>query len=663
MNFSTVLIANRGEIALRLVRACQQLGLRSVAVYSDADRDAPYVTQADLAVHIGPPEAAQSYLDGDKIIAAAKHAGAEAIHPGYGFLAENAGFAQACADAGLVFVGPSPRNIRLIGSKIAAKAAAVTAEVPVVPGYYGDDQSDEHLRREADKIGVPLLIKASAGGGGRGMRQVHDLSEFAAELTAARAEAEAAFGDAQVLLERYVDTARHIEVQILADRAGNVLHLYERDCSLQRNHQKVIEEAPAPRLSHTIRECLLDSAVRLTEGIGYDSAGTVEFLLDTDTGEYYFLEMNTRLQVEHPVTEAVTGIDIVQWQLRVAGGEVLPFVQEDISCTGWAIEARVAAEDPANSYRPEIGRITAYNEPAQPGLRVDSGVMAGSTVSHFYDSLLAKVISHGHDRPSAIRLLDRGLGGFHIAGPGTNITFLCDLLDMPDFIAGAHSTASLGAAYPDGWTPSPPTPLSQAEAVLVRLLNEAGQRGSDPWFALGAWRVTEPSGRCGAAIYRLDDQDVHIKGRDGRYLITLPDQDPIEMDNATLRGGTLCYEIDGLRHTTHAQVDGNTVTLHGPQGWVTLDVLTSDGILQSNRDAAAPGSGNQVSAPMPGLVSDVMVELGDSVSAGQPVVVLEAMKLLQSLTAPCGGTIVQINFAAGESVDAGAVLVTIEAEE
>ncbi|MBV1865488.1 MAG: acetyl/propionyl-CoA carboxylase subunit alpha [Rhodobacteraceae bacterium] len=659
MNFSTVLIANRGEIALRLIHACQGLGLRAVAVYSDADRDAPHVVQADCAVHIGPSEAAQSYLDGAKIIKAAQQAGAGAIHPGYGFLAENAEFAQACTDAGLVFVGPSPENIRLMGSKIAAKAAAVAAKVPVVPGYYGEDQSAEILLAEAHKIGTPLLIKASAGGGGRGMRQVHDLANFAAELNSARAEAEAAFGDGQVLLERYVGTARHIEVQILADKHGNVLHLFERDCSLQRNHQKVIEEAPAPNLDADIRAHLLDSAVRLTQGIGYDSAGTIEYLFDAATGEYYFLEMNTRLQVEHPVTEAVTGIDIAQWQLRVAGGEVLPFAQPDILCNGWSIEARIAAEDPANGYRPEIGEITGYAEPKTAGLRVDSGVRTGSTVSHYYDSMLAKLIAQAPDRASAIRLLDRGLEDFHIAGPGTNIAFLRDLLKMPEFTEGTHSTAALGETYPDGWTAPTPTPHQQAEAVLARLL-DTKPSGSDPWSTLGAWRVTEQAGRSGAAHYLLGDVHAQIDGRDGQYRVTLPDHPPFATDNASLSNGTLCYEIDGLRHSSDVHIDGDTVSLLGAR--LSIDVQTGDGILQSGSDATL-GAGNQVTAPMPGMVSEVIASVGDTVAAGQPVVVIEAMKLLQTLSAPCAGTVSQINFAAGESVDSGAVLVVIEPNE
>ncbi|MBV1925689.1 MAG: acetyl/propionyl-CoA carboxylase subunit alpha [Rhodobacteraceae bacterium] len=662
MSFSSVLIANRGEIACRLIGACQGLGLRTVAVYSDADRDAPHVALADAAVHIGPSEAALSYLDGDKIIAAAAQAGAGAIHPGYGFLAENADFAQACADAGLEFVGPSPENIRLMGSKIAAKAAAVAANVPVVPGYYGTDQSDDLLLAEALKIGAPLLIKASAGGGGRGMRQVHDLDFFAEELALARAEAVAAFGDGQVLLERYVGTARHIEVQILGDRHGNVRHLFERDCSLQRNHQKVIEEAPAPNLAPDIRAHLLESAVRLTEGIGYDSAGTIEYLFDATTGEYYFLEMNTRLQVEHPVTEAVTGIDIAQWQMRVAQGEPLPFAQDDIHCNGCSIEARIAAEDPANGYLPETGLITAYSEPDRPDLRIDSGVRAGSVVSHYYDSMLAKLIAQGPDRASVIRLLDRGLEGFHINGPGNNIAFLRDLLAMPDFVDGTHSTASLHTTYPDGWAAPIATALQQAQAVMVRFLAQADTSGSNPWTTLGAWRITEPSGRQGAALYQIEGEAARIVGRNRDYTIHLADKDAITVTNATLTGDTLCFEIEGLRHAVTVHISDSTVTLHGPDGRVSLEVLASDGILQTGSDADV-GSGNQVLSPMPGLVTEIMTQVGQQVSVGQPVLVIEAMKLLQTLTAPCDGEISEIRCAPGNNVEKGAVLAILTPKE
>jgi len=663
MSFSSVLIANRGEIACRLIRACQGLGLRTVAVYSDADRDAPHVALADTAVHIGASEAAKSYLDGDKVIAAARRAGAGAIHPGYGFLAENAGFAQACSDAGLTFIGPSPENIRLMGSKIAAKAAAVAARVPVVPGYYGDDQSDDLLLAEAQKIGTPLLIKASAGGGGRGMRQVHDLARFAEELSLARAEAEAAFGDGTVLLERYVGTARHIEVQILADRHGNVRHLFERDCSLQRNHQKVIEEAPAPNLDPAIRANLLDSAVRLTHGIGYDSAGTVEYLFDADTGDYFFLEMNTRLQVEHPVTEAVTGIDLAQWQIRVAQGEALPFAQADIPCDGWAIEARITAEDPAQGYRPETGEITHYREPTLPGLRIDSGVRAGSHISHYYDSLLAKLIAQGPDRDSARRLLLRGLDTLRLSGPGTNTGFLHDLLELPGFVDGTHATASLGAAWPDGWQAPAPTPRHLSEAALARFLHDAPAPSPDPWRSLGAWRITAPSGREGAAIYYLDGEILRISGREERYLIALPgDLAPVGVTGASLTDGQLHYEVDGLRQNAQVDVHGPSVTVHSAGQRHVIDILSGEQTLEAG-GTSGEGGGNQVLAPMPGLVTEVLASPGQQVAAGDGIVVIEAMKLLQTLTAPRDGIVDEIRCAPGDNVDKAAVLATLTLEE
>lgn len=662
MRFSSVLIANRGEIACRIVRACHALGLRAVAVYSDADRDALHVQLADEAVYLGPSDAAQSYLDGRRLIDAARRAGAQAVHPGYGFLAENAVFAQDCRDAGLVFVGPSPENIALMGSKMAAKSAAVAAGVPVVPGYHGQDQSDARLLDEAQAIGVPLLIKASAGGGGRGMRRVGALGDLAGELAAARAEAKAAFGNPQVLLERYVGAGRHIEVQILADGQGNVLHLFERDCSLQRNHQKLIEEAPAPNLAPTIRERLLDSAVRLAKNIGYDSAGTVEFLLDADTGDHYFLEMNTRLQVEHPVTELVTGIDIVAWQLRIAGGEALSFGQNDFTCSGWALEARIAAEDPANDYRPQTGRITYYSAPDLPGLRLDSGVRVGSVVGHHYDSMVAKLIGHAPDREGAIRLLDSGLSRFHIAGPGTNIGFLRDLLSLPDFRNGTHGIASLGAAFPDGWNAPLSDPWRHVEAVLACHLMRVGQAGSDPWITLGAWRVTEPSGRTGASTYWIDGNAIRVEGRAGRHVVTLHEQSVFEVENAVIAGDVLQYEACGMRRDLRIHVDGEKITLADARGCTTLTVRDGDGMFRAAR-ATATDSGNQLTAPMPGLVSEVLVGIGESVTTGQPVMVIEAMKLLQTLSAPCSGKIAAIGFAQGETVEMGAILLSIETEE
>jgi len=414
--FESVLIANRGEIAVRIIRTCRRLGIRAIAVHSEADRDALHVRLADAAYAIGPAESARSYLDAGAIVAAARRAGAAAIHPGYGFLAESEALIAACEDAGIAFVGPHREAIRAMGSKIAAKAIAVQAGVPVVPGYHRDDQRDATLIAAAERIGFPLLIKASAGGGGRGMRSVAGAEEFPAALAQARAEALAGFGDDRVLLEKLVAAPRHLEVQLAGDRHGNLVHLFERECSIQRNHQKIVEEAPAAFLSAAQRAALYRHALALGRAIGYDSLGTVEFLLDHDSGELYFLEMNTRLQVEHPVTEYVTGLDLVEWQLRSAAGEPLPRAQEQIACTGWAMEARLNAEDPAQGYRPATGRIERYREPAGAGVRIDSGVGEGASIGPHYDSLLAKVIAGGDDREQARRRLLAALEDFVLLG-------------------------------------------------------------------------------------------------------------------------------------------------------------------------------------------------------------------------------------------------------
>ena len=665
MNITSVLVANRGEIARRIIKACRDLGLATVAVYSDADRDAPFVGDADMAVHIGESSAAASYLDGEKLIKAAKRAGADAVHPGYGFLAENAEFAEQCIRAGLKFVGPSPENIRLMGSKITAKAAAVAAKVPVVPGYYGDDQSLAVLKHEAERIATPLLIKASAGGGGRGMRQVHDLKNFEAELKTAKAEATAAFGNDQVLLERYIGKARHIEVQVLGDRAGNVVHLFERDCSLQRNHQKVIEEAPAPDLCEKTRDKILDCAVKLACNIKYDSAGTCEFLLDSNTGEFYFLEMNTRLQVEHPVSEIITGIDLVEWQLRIAGGELLPFRQKDISCKGWAIEARLAAENPAQNYAPETGVVECYREPKIARVRIDSGIAQGSQISHYYDSLLAKIIASGPDRPTAIRNLKCGLGEMVVVGFKTNQTFLGDLLASAPFQAGLHNTATIEDIYPNGWQAPEPSALNLAQAVLARHLH-TGQTGNSqfslgPWTSLGSWRVTEPSGRTGAAIYWAGDETVRAGGRQGNYQIEIGKGEKFNFDNATLADDRLSFESDGVCEHLFSHVSNTQVILKSPDGIISVEVLAVDDLTSNN--ATSSGEGNLVTASMPGQIVETLVSVGDQVEEGQSIVVLEAMKLLQQLPAPCDGVIAKLNCKSGETVQSGAVLAVIESEE
>jgi acetyl-CoA carboxylase biotin carboxylase subunit len=667
MQFSKVLIANRGEIAVRLIKACTGLGLKSVAVYSDADANAPHVALADEAVNIGPPEARSSYLNIEKVIEATRLTGAQAIHPGYGFLAENADFARQCVAAGLTFVGPSPDIIAAMGDKIEAKRIAINAGVDCVPGYHGDDQTDDVLSQEAQRIGVPLLIKASAGGGGRGMRRVDDLADVLENLSLARQEAQAAFGDPKVLLERLIEAPRHIEVQILADRHSNVRHLFERDCSVQRNYQKVIEEAPAPNLNPQLRQHILDNAVKLATDIGYDSAGTIEFIVDAATEKAYFLEMNTRLQVEHPVTEMITGIDLAEWQLRVAGGEVLPLLQADIPCEGWAMEARVAAENPAEGYRPETGKISSYVEPQSPDLRIDSGVICGSDVTPYYDSMLAKVIAKGRDRSSAIRTLREGLSRYRIGGVGVNSGFLQDVLGLEDFQAGRHLTNCLNVGFPDGWTVPSITLLEAAQATLARHLCDETNGSRSPWSSLGSWRVGERSGRPGAAIYHIRSGDASlgeakVMGRAGVYVVEHDGENILDARQARLDEGCLVYVDGNQRQSIGVSVAGACVTVHRDGDDPQIQVLLSNEVLLSAPGKTATG-GNSVDAPTPGLVVEVLVSPGDPVEAGQPVAVIEAMKLLQQLNAPIDGTVEAVHVRPGDTINGGASLVTIDAAD
>ena len=668
--FERILIANRGEIAVRIVRACRRLGLHSIAVFSDADRSAPHVACADEAINIGSPEASASYLNAPKLIAVAQETGAAAVHPGYGFLAENADFARLCVDAGLVFVGPSATNIARMGSKIEAKRLAAASGLACVPGYHDDDQSDERLMHEAERIGAPLLIKASAGGGGRGMRRVDDLAGLHDALKLARQEAASAFGDPTVLLEKSIPASRHVEVQILADKHGKVVHLFERDCSIQRNYQKLIEEAPASNLSATVRECLLNGAVKLAEAIAYDNVGTVEFMVDAATEEAFLLEMNTRLQVEHPVTEMVTGVDLVEWQLRVAAGERLPFAQEDIRCKGYAIEARVVAEDPAQDYRPQTGRISHYAEPRTSGLRIDSGIGPGSEVSHYYDSMLAKVIAMGPERESAIRNLKRGLADFQIGGVGVNTTFLCDVLETEQFQSATHQTNTLDVLFPDGWRPPEITSMQIAQAALAKHLH--GERSiriaaKSPWYGLGAWRISEPAGRYGSASYYLrhsgdDIGVVRVYGRTGRYRVEYGEESILSVEYAHLGDGEMVYEQEGWRRRAGVFFTGLQVVLQAGSGLTTVDVLTAEEVLLGeSRDDGQRG--NLVCPPMPGLITEVLVTVGQAVSVGDPVVTMEAMKLMHQLSAPMAGTVQAIHYKAGDTVGGGVCIVTIEPHE
>lgn len=668
-SFSRVLIANRGEIARRIQRACAKLGLESIAIYSEADRDAPFVAEADDAICIGPAPAAESYLNIDAILAAASAAEAGAIHPGYGFLSENADFAARVIDAGLAFIGPSPATIARMGSKIEAKSAAAAAGVPVLPGYNGEDQSENQLLKEAAALGVPLLVKASAGGGGRGMRLVADLADVREAIAAARTEAGRAFGDATVFLERFVPRVRHIEVQVLGDSHGNVVHLWDRDCSLQRNHQKLIEEAPAPALPRPVRLAMLEAAVSLARAIGYRSAGTVEFLYDVTRESFHFLEMNTRIQVEHPVTEAITGVDLVEWQLRVAQGEALAFEQEDIGCVGHAIELRIAAENPAESFRPQTGRISLWQPPKGPGLRFDSGVELGSGISHNYDSMLAKLIVHGSDRGEAIRKAVTALDAFAVGGVSVNVAFQRALITHPDFAAITHHTAGLAEMFPGGWAALLPDAQTIALSALALHLHLLARPGDSPWRTLGAWRVTDAAGRAGKARYWAVGEEEHAVTVAGQGVLELlvEGSAPYAIDHARIVPGRLSGRIGGRAFSCAAHVERGDdvwrVHISGRDGLVEVRLKSLED-RRSQIDAAATSSGEDtLMAPMPGAVTEIRARLGDEVAQGQTLLVLEAMKLLQSLQAPVAGTVDEICCAPGDTVAMGAPLIRIARKE
>ncbi|WP_071675270.1 acetyl/propionyl/methylcrotonyl-CoA carboxylase subunit alpha [Nioella nitratireducens] len=666
MSFTRVLIANRGEIARRIQRGCRKLGLETVAVFSEADRDAPIVAEADHAVCIGPAAAAASYLNVAAILAAARATGAGAVHPGYGFLSENADFAAAVEAAGLVFIGPAPDAIAQMGSKIAAKAAAEAAGVPVLPGYRGSDQSDARLLQEAKALGTPFLVKASAGGGGRGMRLVTDIAAAPEAIASARAEAQGAFGDPAVFLERYASRARHVEVQVLGDTHGNLVHLGDRDCSLQRNHQKLIEEAPAPDLPGDLRDDMRAAAVRLAQAIGYRSVGTVEYLFDPERRAYYFLEMNTRLQVEHPVTEAITGIDLVEWQLRIARGEALTFQQSDVRFKGHAIEVRIAAENPAENYRPETGTITLWAPPS--GVRLDTGVGQGSIVGHHYDSMLAKLIIHAPDRAQAIRDSVAAIDGFAVGGVGLNLAFQRALLMHPDFAAIRHHTTGLGEMFANGWTPPKPDAQSRALAALALHLHLAPKTGNTPWQTLSAWRLTAPAGRPGAAHYWASDDDdpTRVAGDATQLAMVLPDGARLAVESPDLTANRLTGRIGGVPFTRAAHLrrtkDHWQVFLSTPDGMAGFAIETlEDRHLQ--RAAGQAGGADLLVAPMPGAVVELRVAPGDRVEAGDTLVVLEAMKLLQSLVAPVAGIVAEIYCAAGDTIAGQAPLVKLDPEE
>ena len=637
---TSLLIANRGEIACRVIRTARRLGIRTVAVYSDADANALHVRQADHAVHIGASPARESYLVGDRIIAAALETGAEAIHPGYGFLSENADFAQAVIDAGLIWVGPKPASIRAMGLKDAAKKLMQAAGVPTTPGYLGDDQSPERLNAEADAIGYPVLIKAVAGGGGKGMRQVGASDDFLDALQSCRREAASSFGDDRVLLEKYILSPRHIEVQVFGDSHGNIVHLFERDCSLQRRHQKVIEEAPAPGMDEATREAVCAAAVAAARAVDYEGAGTIEFIADASEGlrpdRIWFMEMNTRLQVEHPVTEEITGQDLVEWQLRVASGEPLPKRQDELSINGWAMEARLYAEDPAKGFLPSIGRLEIFRE--QKDVRLETGVYEGAEITGFYDPMIAKIVVHAVDRVAACEALARASAETDIFPVKTNAAFLWRALEDPDFRAGRINTGFIAEKGDALLPPAEPTDdmVKQAAAALLvqeyygtptMLTSWDGDLLSNPQAA--PWRAAQG--------FRMNA--------------------PVSLNVAVT--------IDGKVHHTTLPADWRfkAVVAEPVAGGVAVN---DDGLSFLASLPRASGSATRTAAdgailsPMPGRIIAVEVAAGDTVAKGQRLVTLEAMKMEHSLVAPFDGTVAELAATPGGQVSEGALLVRVE---
>ncbi len=652
--FSSLLIANRGEIAVRIIRACRALGIESVAVYSEADARALHVREADRALPIGPAPAAQSYLNIPVIIAAAQQAGAQAIHPGYGFLSENAHFARACAEAGIVFVGPPPAAIEMMGSKSAAKRLAEQAGVPTVPGYNGDDQTPAILLGEAERIGYPLLIKASAGGGGKGMRAVHSAADFLAALAAAQREAKAAFGDDHVLLEKLIARPRHIEFQIMADNFGHVVHLGERECSIQRRHQKVIEESPSIALTPELRAEMGAAAVRLAERVGYRNAGTQEFMLDTD-GRFYFLEMNTRLQVEHPVTEEVTGIDLVQTQIAVAAGQPLPFTQAEITQRGHAIEVRLYAEDPVLML-PSIGTLTKYQPPEGPGVRLDTGVAVGDSVTVNYDPMLAKLIICGADRAQAVARLRYALGTFAIAGVTTNLPLLSAIAHHPAYAAGETYTDFLSLhQIADQLTEVVTLPH---EVLLARALFDLVPAPSDPLPA-SPWAIPWRAARTAHTLRYTTPAG---------QLITVV-ANPQAAGEWRMQVGATTTDLTLLRHNENKLVFrvGDQIK----QAALVGDAIVWEGLYYAVPPApplsveatSKPGGGDaSLESPMPGTLVKVLVVEGDLVAKGQPLLIMEAMKMEHTILAPYPGRVTRLPYAQGAQVAGGVLLVEIEDE-
>ncbi|BEV18035.1 acetyl/propionyl/methylcrotonyl-CoA carboxylase subunit alpha [Herbaspirillum sp. DW155] len=669
--FTKILIANRGEIACRVAATARRLGMATVAVYSDADAHAKHVAACDESVHIGPAPAKESYLCADKIIAAALATGAQAIHPGYGFLSENAGFARACADAGLVFIGPPASAIDAMGSKSAAKALMEKAAVPLVPGYHGERQESDFLRAEADRIGYPVLLKASAGGGGKGMRVVGRSEDFEAALASCKREAISSFGDDRVLVEKYLTRPRHIEIQVFADGHGHCVYLFERDCSVQRRHQKVLEEAPAPGMGEDRRAAMGQAAVAAARAVGYVGAGTVEFIANQD-GSFYFMEMNTRLQVEHPVTEMITGLDLVEWQLRVAAGEALPLRQEQLRIHGHAIEARIYAENPEKGFLPSIGTLTrmrsapaveftlAASGATQPAaVRIDAGVREGDAISPFYDPMIAKLIVWGADRDAALRNMARALAQYQVVGLATNIGFLQRLIAGEAFATADLDTGLIErhreALFPAPLRPAPDT-LALAVAALLQQ-EQRSQSNGDPWARTHGWRLNMPLRR----MLSFEDDSGHSSvlveyGGDGRHW-----QLQIEGRTHTLAlhegsAERLLINLDGRTLRADIARDGQWLHLFDGRSQHTLRYL--DPMAHAGH---AEAEGGRLTAPMPGKIVALLVDQGATVTQGTPLLIMEAMKMEHTIAAPAAGTVEALRYAVGDQVAEGAQLLDFKA--
>ena len=667
-----ILIANRGEIACRVAATARRMGIKTVAVYSDADAGAKHVTACDEAVLIGPAAARESYLQGDKIIAVALAHGAQAIHPGYGFLSENAAFAQACADAGLVFIGPPATAITAMGSKSAAKALMAQAGVPLVPGYHGDNQDAELLQQEANRIGYPVLLKASAGGGGKGMRIVDHADDFAAALASCKREASNSFGDDKVLVEKYVTRPRHIEIQVFADQQGHAVHLFERDCSVQRRHQKVLEEAPAPGLSASRRQAMGAAAVAAARAVGYVGAGTVEFIVDcsaggdsADSGDFYFMEMNTRLQVEHPVTEMITGLDLVEWQLRVAAGQALPLSQEQLHIDGHAIEARIYAENPEKGFLPSIGQLQYLRTPSavefavhaqaagsnKAAVRIDSGVREGDAISPFYDPMIAKLIVWGPDRQAALANLDAALAQYHIVGLATNIAFLQRLINGQAFASADLDTGLIARHHAALFPPAQPASPAILALAASALLAPPPTSSADPWAQMSGWRMngrlrrqlplSDQTGTTQLYVDYLGERCWILQTGDQTAQLRL-DQQVQSAYTITLGDQQFKGHVVRLGEDLHVFHQGSHHLLH----W-------DDPLAHAGQSEA---EGGRLTAPMPGKIVALLVQSGQEVKQGTALLIMEAMKMEHTITAPADGVIDALLYQVGDQVAEGTQL-------